>query len=207
VPDIEMLEENNTREGFFEHAEYLAMRALLPDHERTILVIAYHLGMWAGEIINLRWDQVDWKHNLIRLEKKQTKGKQARVAPLHGELRAWLEMAYAARGDCQFLVNYEGEGIHRVQARVEHGAPSSQAPASVGARSATHGREEHGAPAFLRKKRCESVATRREACSPVTLSPMSGTSRSRVTRLERYLGEVAAHVGFDPHREQVQKAQ
>ena len=57
------------------------------------MVIGYHLGFRLGEILVLRWGQIDWTANLIRLERKQTKGKQARVAPLYGELRSWLEMA------------------------------------------------------------------------------------------------------------------
>jgi integrase len=37
-------------------------RALLPHfcpHARVAFVIAYHLGMRRGEILALRWDQVD----------------------------------------------------------------------------------------------------------------------------------------------------
>jgi integrase len=118
VPDIKssMLEENNVREGFLEHEQYILLRDELPDHQRLILVIGYHLGMRRGEILNLRWDQVDWDANIIRLEKKQTKGKQARVAPLYGELRAWLDMAYAAReADCPFIVSWKGHGISEVK--------------------------------------------------------------------------------------------
>lgn len=94
APDIEclMLEEDNVREGFLEHDQYVRLRDELPDHQRLILVIGYHLGMRRGEMLKLRWDQVDWGANLIRLEKRQTKGKQARIAPLYGELRAWLDM-------------------------------------------------------------------------------------------------------------------
>ena len=77
------------REGFLEHEQYVALRNELPDHQRLILVIGYHFGMRRGEILNLRWDQVDWDANIIRLEKRQTKGKKARVAPLYGEF-AWL---------------------------------------------------------------------------------------------------------------------
>jgi integrase len=115
APKIEMLEEDNVREGFLEHEQFVAFRAELPDHQRLILVIGYHLGMRRGEILKLRWDQVDWKENLIRLEKKQTKGKQARVAPLYGELRAWLEMAYAAKENCPFIVAWKGAGISEVK--------------------------------------------------------------------------------------------
>ena len=104
------------REGFLEHEQYILLRDELPDHQRLIPVIGYHLGMRRGEILNLRWDQVDWDANIIRLEKKQTKGKQARVAPLYGELRAWLDMAYAAReADCPFIVSWKGHGISEVK--------------------------------------------------------------------------------------------
>jgi hypothetical protein len=37
-PNIEMLEEDNVREGFLEHDQYLAFRNELPDHQRLILV-------------------------------------------------------------------------------------------------------------------------------------------------------------------------
>lgn len=84
--------------------------------QRLILVIGYHLGLRRGAILRLRWDQVDWNTNLIRLERKQTKAKQARVAPLYGELRGWLEMAYAAREkDCAYIASWKGAGISEVK--------------------------------------------------------------------------------------------
>ncbi len=77
----------------------------------------------------MRWDQVDWDGNVIRLEKKQTKAKKARVAPLYGELRAWLDMASTVRDpDCPFIVSWKGHGISEVKiawqkARVRAGVP------------------------------------------------------------------------------------
>lgn len=111
VPKISELEENNVREGFLDHPDYVRLREELPDHQRLVLVIGYHLGMRRGEILALRWDQVDWNTNLIRLEKKQTKGNDARVAPLYGELRAWLDMAYAFRGECKFIISWKGQRV------------------------------------------------------------------------------------------------
>lgn len=104
------------REGFLEHDQYIALRDELRDHQKLILVIGYHFGMRRGEILNLRWDQVDWDGNVIRLEKKQTKGKKARVAPLYGELRAWLEMALSVRDpESPFIVSWQGHGISEVK--------------------------------------------------------------------------------------------
>jgi integrase len=60
------LPEDNVREGFLEHHQYVLMRDELPDHQKLILVIGYHLGMRRGEILKLRWDQVDWDANLHR---------------------------------------------------------------------------------------------------------------------------------------------
>lgn len=116
TPRIDKLVEDNVREGFLEHHEYIAFRNELPDHQRLILVIGYHLGMRRGEILGLRWDQVDWHENLIRLERKQTKSKQARVAPLYGELRAWLDMAASSKKEnCPFIVSWRGERIREVK--------------------------------------------------------------------------------------------
>jgi integrase len=112
MPEIEQLEENNVREGFLEHEQYVVLRDELPDHQKLILVIGYHFGMRRGEILSLRWDQVDWDGNVIRFEKRQTKGKKARLAPLYGELRGWLDMAYAVRDpECPFIVSWKGQGI------------------------------------------------------------------------------------------------
>ncbi len=112
APKFQFLEEDNVREGFLEHDQYLALRRELPDHQRIVLEIGYHLGMRRGEILSLRWDQIDWSENLIRLERRQTKNKRGRWAPMYGELRACLDMAYSARcPDCPFVVVWCGQGI------------------------------------------------------------------------------------------------
>jgi hypothetical protein len=50
------------------------------------------------------------------LEKRQTKGKKARLTPLYGELRGWLDMAYSVRDpDCPFIVSWKGHGINETK--------------------------------------------------------------------------------------------
>ena len=109
IPEIPMLDESdNVREGLLAHADYVKLREELPPHQLPLLVIGYHLGMRRGEILGLRWDQIDWSANLLRLEKRQTKGKQARNAPLYGELRAWLEMAHSDPRRGETIVSWNG---------------------------------------------------------------------------------------------------
>ena len=55
----ERLEENGPRQGFFEHAEYTAVRQQLPAPYQDVLDFAYYSGWRKREILDLRWDEVD----------------------------------------------------------------------------------------------------------------------------------------------------
>ena len=59
------LRENPPRQGFFEHPEYLAVRAHLPAPWQDILDLAYYSGWRKNEILGLTWDEIDdgrWRH-------------------------------------------------------------------------------------------------------------------------------------------------
>jgi integrase len=110
IPEIAMLDESdNVREGLLSHPDYVRLRDELPDHQRLLLVIGYHLGMRSGEMLGLRWNQIDWSLNVIRLEGRQRKNGKGLNAPLYGELRAWLEMAYADPARGKTIVSWKGE--------------------------------------------------------------------------------------------------
>jgi integrase len=113
LPEIEMLDEtDDIRQGYLTYEEYIAIRNELPDHLRMVLVIGYHLGFRRGEILNLRWEQVEFRAGVIRLEIQQTKGNQARTAPIYGELKTWLSAAFAIRDpECPYVVSLKGHGI------------------------------------------------------------------------------------------------
>lgn len=80
-----MLDENNIRKVFFEHDQFLAVRAALPEYLRGFVTIAYKEGWRIDEIETLIWDQVDRKLGIIRLEPGETKNDDARVAYLDEE--------------------------------------------------------------------------------------------------------------------------
>lgn len=92
VPKIPMLEENNVRTGFFEHEEYRALLPELPEHLRPVLAFGYFTGCRRGEIVALKWPQVDLARGVVRLEAGTTKNKEARIIPLTPDLLAMLEM-------------------------------------------------------------------------------------------------------------------
>ena len=87
VPYIPMLKENNTRKGFFEHSEFVALRDALPAYLKGFVTFAYKNGWRVSEIIGLTWRQVDLENGIVRLEVGETKNDEARTVYLDDELR------------------------------------------------------------------------------------------------------------------------
>lgn len=87
-PYIEKLKENNIRRGFFEHDEFVALRSALPDYLKVLVTVAYHTGMRRGEVLSLKWDQIDLKGGIIRLEQEDTKNAQPRTIYINDEIWA-----------------------------------------------------------------------------------------------------------------------
>lgn len=91
-PHIEELSENNTRTGFFEHDQYIAVLKHLPEELRPVVTFAYITG-WRmkDEVLGLEWRQVDMTAGEVRLEPGTTKNKDGRTFPFTAGLRTLLE--------------------------------------------------------------------------------------------------------------------
>ena len=85
------LREHGPRQGFFEHGEYLAVRAHLPPPYQDVLDFAYYSGWRRREITDLRWDEVDRAGGVVRLSPARSKTRTGRVLPLSAPLRAVLD--------------------------------------------------------------------------------------------------------------------
>jgi integrase len=91
VPHIAKLEEADPRTGFIEQVQYEILLNALPDRFKCLFVLGYHYGCRIGELRKIMWDQVDFEDGTITLQKSQTKAKTARVLPIYGDVREWLE--------------------------------------------------------------------------------------------------------------------
>ena len=91
------LQENPPRQGFFEHEEYLKVRAALPAAFQDVLDFAYFSGWRRNEILYLTWAEVDLPGGVIRLSPHRSKTRTGRVLPLSGPLRHVLERRQARR--------------------------------------------------------------------------------------------------------------
>ena len=91
------LEENGQRHGFFEHAEYTAVRQYLPAPYRDVLDFAHYWGWRKREILDLRWPEVDEPGGVVRLSPQRSKTRVGRVLPISPPIAAVLARRRAAR--------------------------------------------------------------------------------------------------------------
>ena len=118
IPKIRLFPEQNTRDGLLEEKQYRALRDVLRERYPylwPLLVVGYHTGARLGELLALRWDQVDWERNQIRLHQPQTKGKEARTLPIYGDMHEALREALRDRNEyfpeCRWIFNRAGGRI------------------------------------------------------------------------------------------------
>lgn len=118
IPRIPLVQERNKRTGFFEPVEFTRLRAHLPEHVKVVAVIGYHTGMRIGEILGLRWTQIDFAEGVLRLDPHATKTDEAREIPLVGEvqttLEAWRLTTMTTYSACPFVCHYRGERLERI---------------------------------------------------------------------------------------------
>ena len=85
VPKFKLFPEGNVlKERILSEAEEERLLAASADHLRSILIVALNSGCRLGEILNLRWDQVNFKDRTLRVER--TKNNKIRMIPINTAL-------------------------------------------------------------------------------------------------------------------------
>ena len=106
VPYIPMLQENNTRKGFFEHGDFIALRNALPSYLKGFATFGYRTGWRFSEITGLTWSQVDLDNSIVRLEVGETKNDAARTGYLDDELQEVFQKQWECRGAGKKVLPY-----------------------------------------------------------------------------------------------------
>jgi integrase len=63
---------DNRREGFLEYDDHTSMLDSLPRSLKALFVIAFHLGCRLGEVLDMKWSDVDWKNRVTALHAPRT---------------------------------------------------------------------------------------------------------------------------------------
>jgi len=112
APHIVMLEEHNTRQGFIEHADFIALQKALPEYLRDPIGFLYLSGWRVSEMKALERRDVDIAAGAVRLRPEVSKNKDGRLLPLSGGLAELFARADAKRRlDCAFVFHREGKPI------------------------------------------------------------------------------------------------
>jgi integrase len=116
VPRFPMVKEDNTRTGFLTDEQYTRLLVELPPEIQPLFATACATGVRLGELLAIRWNQVDLAEGFITLEPTETKNGQGRMVPiLNGDMSRLLTDAKHDRNaqfpDCPWVFNREGEPI------------------------------------------------------------------------------------------------
>lgn len=79
VSGVERLREHNKRDRILSTGELDRLLNASRTYLKPILMLDYYTGMRRGEILKLRWNQVDLKKGFIRLETTDTKNEEDRL--------------------------------------------------------------------------------------------------------------------------------
>ena len=108
------LRENPPRQGFFEHPEYLAVRAYLPAPWQDILDLAYYSGWRKQEILGLTWEEIDMAGGVIRLSPARSKTLVGRMLPISQPIAEALARRGARRDpDSPLVFHRDGIPVRR----------------------------------------------------------------------------------------------
>ena len=108
------LRENPPRQGFFEHPEYLAVRAHLPAPWQDILDVAYYSGWRKNEILGLTWEEIDAAGGVIRLSPSRSKTLVGRILPISQPIAEALARRQARRDpDSPLVFHRDGISVRR----------------------------------------------------------------------------------------------
>jgi integrase len=91
VRKVKQLKENNRRLRYLSREECHALVEACNGYLKSIVITALNTGMRRGELLSLKWENVDLKHGFILLEQGDTKNGERREIPINAAVMAALQ--------------------------------------------------------------------------------------------------------------------
>lgn len=109
-----LLPENNIIERILSIEEEQRLLECSSQELRAIVICALNTGMRKGEILTLRWNNINHENNIITLEHTNTKSKKTRRIPINSNLRTLLkEQKLKGGGSDHIFLNSKGTPYKR----------------------------------------------------------------------------------------------
>ena len=101
IVKVKLFSEKDTMKERILTEEEVRLMAESPEYLKPILIVALNSGMRRGEVLNLKWKQIDISKKLIRVE--NTKSGKNRVIPVNEYLYQVLLKAKCENGKSRFV--------------------------------------------------------------------------------------------------------
>lgn len=120
VTQVEFFEENNKLERILTPEEEERLLACSAPHLRPIVLCALNTGMRKGEILSLKWSNVDLENNIITIEPTNTKSKKTKKLFINSVLRGiLLEQKLKGGGSEHVFLGSDGNPIKKLRTSFE----------------------------------------------------------------------------------------
>jgi len=110
VKSVKLLREANARVRFLTGDEETRLLAECPENLRTLVIAAMHTGFRRGELLSLRWNDVDFANGLVTVQASYTKNGERRSVPMSRTLRGVLERLHQEQPDGEHVFRNEQGG-------------------------------------------------------------------------------------------------
>ena len=109
---------------------------------KLVLIFLYYAGLRLDEVINIKWDDLDFNRNIIHL--KKTKGEKERVIFLHDKLMQMLNVYGKCDNGLVFLSDRKKQYNHRtIQMIVKNAAKKAKINKKVSCHTLRHSFATH----------------------------------------------------------------
>lgn len=112
VPYFPMFPPSKPRDIRLDPSEFVRLHAALPAYLKAPARLAYYNGLRREEIFGLKWADIDWHAEVIRLSGKVTKSGEPRMTPIPEPVLADLKALFPKRTpELGFVFEHDGQRI------------------------------------------------------------------------------------------------
>jgi len=112
VPHIQMLKEDNAKEGFFEDSDYYTILKKLPNYMKGPVIFAYWTGWRLRQVCALTWNMIKIKDRLITAPGRITKNKKAHTIYMNDPILEIIKERFSQRNlGCPHVFHRNGHQL------------------------------------------------------------------------------------------------
>jgi len=113
VRQVKLFKEDNKRIRYLEKEEIAKLLARCRGYLKAVVILALNTGMRKGEILNLKWHDCDFRHNIIYLY--NTKNGEKREIPMNEQARVALIKVRKHPESAYIFCNKRGDPIKDIK--------------------------------------------------------------------------------------------